>query len=172
MGWVRLFSVLLTAVLAGWGCAGPEGPVVTPAQKARLEAPFESGIRLLASVVELEISRNYMSQLSLPAGGGLYSTAVRKPEEHSWVYRTRRDAPTFRPLQFAFRELSGLATGSLTVRCPPVNRFHIELRALGAVTLVTPRGKRKGQKLVIAEGRILLDGEAVTFAAAPAGGGG
>jgi hypothetical protein len=159
------------ALLLSLGCcAGPAKEVITPEEKARLEAPFAAGLRFMASVVELEVSRNYMGELSLPAGGGLYSTARRKPEEHSWVYRTRRDAPTFRPLQFGFRELSGLVTGSLTVRCPPIDRFHLALRARGAVTLVVPGGKRKGQELVIAGGRVLLDGEPVPYAGGGSGG--
>ncbi len=148
---------------------GPETPL---AQVRRLEAPFDAGIQLLASRVQVELSRNYNQDptLCLPAGGGDLHPVVKRPSGFDWRAKA---GPGWIPLEFRFRRLKAKILDRLIVDFPPVIRFTAKLRAEGHVVLVLPGGKTlRGERLVVEGGRVVLDGREVPFRRAPGSRGG
>ncbi len=143
---------------------GPETPL---AQVRRLEAPFDAGIQLLASRVQVELSRNYNQDptLCLPAGGGDLHPVVKRPSGFDWRAKA---GPGWIPLEFRFRRLKAKILDRLVVDFPPVTRFTAKLRAQGHVVLVLPGGKTlRGERLVVEGGRVVLDGREIPFRGAP-----
>ncbi len=143
---------------------GPETPL---AQVRRLEAPFQAGIQLLASRVQVELSRNYSQDptLCLPAGGGDLHPVVKRPSGFDWRAKA---GPGWIPLEFRFRRLKAKVLDRLIVDFPPVTRFTASLKAWGHVVLVLPGGETlRGERLVVEGGRVVLDGKEVPFRASP-----
>ncbi len=159
-------ALLAAAVL--WSCSSHPvdrkvGPEISLARIRRLEAPFDAGLQLLASRVQVTLSRNYNQDptLCLPGGGGEIHPVSKRPNGFSW---RAKSGPGWIPLEFRFRRMKAKILDHLVVDFPPVTRFTASLRAAGHVVLVLPGGKTlRGEILEIQGGRVVLDGKEISL---------
>ena len=174
-GAARVLPVFLLFLLS---CGGDQvvrkvGPETPMEQVRRLEAPFDAGVQLLASQVQVKLSRNYYQDptLFLPGGGGDIHPVTKRPAGFAW---RAKPGPGWIPLEFRFRRLRAKILDKLIVDFPPVTRFTASLQAVGGVVLVLPGGRKlRGKRLVLEGGRMVLDGREIPLspvASPPRGG--
>ncbi len=144
-----------------------KGPEV-PLEKIRaMEAPFEMGMEILASRMNVVLSRNYIQDptLATPGGGGQFHKIKKRKYGKLWkVVR----GPAFIPLKFRFRELKATVIDVLSIDFPPINTFKAELVAHGHVVVdIKGKGVYKGEELLIKDGKVMLDGRTILVPASP-----